>query len=76
MRRADADGPAPTALRFSVGVGTTAEDIDAFVDALRALLRGGPAADYVLTGGRLAPQPDPHRRPFACAQRPDPVFLT
>ena len=57
------DEPAPSALRVSVGVGTTSDDIDRFVDALGELLRHGPRASYALVGGRLAPDPDTRPRP-------------
>ena len=57
------DDPAPSALRVSVGVGTTSDDIDRFVDALGGLLRDGPRASYALAGGRLAPDPDTRPRP-------------
>lgn len=67
MRRlndVDDDHPAPSALRLSVGLGTTSDDIDTFVDALDLLLTRGSVATYALAGGRLAPNPDPRPRPF------------
>ena len=67
MRRlggAPDEAPAPSALRVSVGVGTTHDDVDTFVDALDELLRRGPRACYAAVAGRLAPDPDPRARPF------------
>jgi hypothetical protein len=36
----------PGAVRASIGIGTTADDIDRLVDALHAIARYGARADY------------------------------
>ncbi len=47
------------AVRASLGIGTTASDVDRLVDALRTLVAHGPAWDYAVVDGRWAPVPDP-----------------
>jgi len=62
--RGVADGhPVPNALRASVGVGSTLDDVSAFAAALRTILDRGPAWRYAEVDGRLVPSPDPRRRP-------------
>jgi selenocysteine lyase/cysteine desulfurase len=53
---ADGDG---TALRASIGLGTTAEHVDRLVDALRRLVTRGAGWTYAEVGGRWLPTPDP-----------------
>ena len=53
---ADGDG---TAVRASIGLGTTAEHVDRLVDALRTLVTRGPRWTYATVGGRVTPTPDP-----------------
>lgn len=57
------DEPVPNALRVSVGLGSTLDDIDLFLDALRRLLSDGGRARYATIDGRLVPVPDPRPRP-------------
>lgn len=56
-----------TAIRASIGLGTTPEHVDRLVDALRELVTHGPRWTYQRQDGRWAPTPDP---------RPLPPFLT
>ncbi len=51
-----------TALRASLGLGTTAEDVDRLIDAVATLVRAGCHWQYQLVNGRYEPTPDP--RPF------------
>jgi selenocysteine lyase/cysteine desulfurase len=55
-----------TAIRVSIGLGTTEEHVDRLVNALRTLVTTGPRWTYALDDGRWAPSPDP---------RPLPSFL-
>jgi selenocysteine lyase/cysteine desulfurase len=50
------------AVRASFGIGTTTDDVDRLVDALRSYLRFGPAHNYSL--GDKWYTPDNDRRPF------------
>ena len=56
-----AEGPDgdDTAVRASIGLGTTAEHVDRLVDALHRLVTRGPTWTYAPAGGRWAPAPDP-----------------
>ena len=56
-----------TAIRVSIGLGTTTEHVDRLVAALRDLVTDGPRWTYQRQDGRWAPTPDP---------RPLPPFLT
>jgi len=58
---AKADGPDgdDTAVRASIGLGTTTEHIDRLVAALHRLVRRGASWTYSPLGGRWAPTPDP-----------------
>jgi selenocysteine lyase/cysteine desulfurase len=47
------------AVRASLGLGTTAGDVDRLVEALHDLVRRGPGWDYAVVDGRWAPTPDP-----------------
>ncbi|MBB3083742.1 aminotransferase class V-fold PLP-dependent enzyme [Geodermatophilus sabuli] len=47
------------ALRASVGVATTAADVDRLLDGLAAFLAGGPATSYTVRDGRWQPADDP-----------------
>jgi selenocysteine lyase/cysteine desulfurase len=61
--RAAGDGGA---VRASLGLGTTTEDVDRLVDALFDLVERGPGWDYAVVDGRWAPTPDPRDLdPFA-----------
>ncbi len=51
------------ALRASLGLGSTSDDVDRLVGALEQLLLRGEQWDYALVEGRWAPSPDP--RPAA-----------
>lgn len=51
------------AIRASIGVGTTGDDVDRLVDGLRALLETGPAAHYVVIDGCWAVADDPRPLP-------------
>ncbi|MGK5113742.1 aminotransferase class V-fold PLP-dependent enzyme [Geodermatophilus sp. CPCC 205506] len=51
------------ALRASVGLATTAADVDRLLEGLAAFLDRGPAVDYAVRSGRWAPADDP--RPLA-----------
>jgi hypothetical protein len=61
---ADGDG---TAVRASIGLGTTHEHVDRLVEALRRLVTRGAGWTYAQVGGRWAPTPDP--------RDPDPLGL-
>ena len=47
------------AVRASLGLGTTAEDVDRLVDALGTLVERGPGWTYAVVDGRWNPTPDP-----------------
>jgi selenocysteine lyase/cysteine desulfurase len=47
------------AVRASLGLGTTAEDVDRLLTALHGLTRRGPRWRYGVVDGRWAPTPDP-----------------
>ncbi len=51
--------PTATAVRASIGLGTTAEHVDRLVAALHALVTRGPRWTYAPVDGRWAPTPDP-----------------
>jgi hypothetical protein len=55
----DTDG---TAVRASIGLGTTAEHVDRLVTALHTLVTRGPGWTYAPVDGRWAPTPDPRER--------------
>lgn len=50
-------------LRASVGAGTSADDVDRFVDALALLVADGPAHDYDRTPAGWCPRRDDRPRP-------------
>ena len=56
------------ALRASVGIGTTAADVDRLLAALTGWLADGPRVDYTQVAGRWQPVDDPRPR-VAGAQR-------
>lgn len=66
VRHLVACGDTSSAVRASIGLGTTGEHVDRLVDAVRTLVTDGPAWTYALRGGELVPDPDP---------RPLPAFL-
>jgi selenocysteine lyase/cysteine desulfurase len=51
--------PPGTALRASVGLGSSSDEIDRLASALERLTRGGPAWSYRELNGRVVPDPDP-----------------
>jgi selenocysteine lyase/cysteine desulfurase len=55
-RLTGADGGA---VRASIGIGTTADDIDRLLEALRGLTKRGARWSYAVVDGRWAPSPDP-----------------
>ena len=52
-----------TALRASLGLGTTAEDVDRLLDAVRTLTREGARWRYEQVDGAFVPSPDPRPWP-------------
>ena len=58
----DAHEAEGTAVRASIGLGTTAEHVDRLVTALHALVTRGPRFSYAPVDGRWAPTPDPRER--------------
>jgi selenocysteine lyase/cysteine desulfurase len=56
-------GHADGAVRASLGLGSSSEDVDRLVAALARLIEDGESWDYALQQGRWAPSPDP--RPSA-----------
>jgi selenocysteine lyase/cysteine desulfurase len=55
------------AVRVSLGVGTSSDDVDALLLALEDVLTGGESWSYVLAGGRWTPFPDPRPLDLAVA---------
>ncbi|WP_051223576.1 aminotransferase class V-fold PLP-dependent enzyme [Conexibacter woesei] len=51
------------ALRASIGVGTSADDIDRLLNALSDIINNGPRWTYVEADGYVLPSPDPRPRP-------------
>ncbi|HEX5922281.1 MAG TPA: aminotransferase class V-fold PLP-dependent enzyme [Baekduia sp.] len=51
------------AVRASIGVGTSAHDIDRLLRAVERIARHGPSWSYVDRGGYVLPDPDPRPRP-------------
>jgi selenocysteine lyase/cysteine desulfurase len=51
------------AIRASIGVGTSAEDIDRLLTALTDIIANGPRWTYVNANGYVLPSPDPRPRP-------------
>jgi selenocysteine lyase/cysteine desulfurase len=51
------------AVRASVGVGSSSDDVDRLVAAVEELVLTGEGWDYALDGGRWAPTPDPRPLP-------------
>jgi len=58
LRDGGGDLPA-TAVRASIGLGTTTDQVDRLVDAVRRLAADGPQWTYERVDGRPAPTPDP-----------------
>jgi selenocysteine lyase/cysteine desulfurase len=58
-------GKVPGAVRLSIGLGTTCEDIDAAAEALETIARHGPGWSYRLDegSGEYLPDPDPRQHP-------------
>jgi selenocysteine lyase/cysteine desulfurase len=59
-----ARGRAPAAVRASIGVGTTREDVDRFVAAVAHLSSQGTKWRYRIDNGHYVPDPDPRPRPI------------
>ena len=55
------------AVRASLGVGSSSEDVEALLEALEDLLTGGQTWTYALEHGRWAPSPDPRGLDLAVA---------
>jgi selenocysteine lyase/cysteine desulfurase len=51
------------AVRASIGVGTSAHDIDRLLRAVQRIARHGPSWNYVERNGYVLPDPDPRPRP-------------
>jgi selenocysteine lyase/cysteine desulfurase len=47
------------AVRASIGLGTSSEDVDTLIHALEELMAGGPSWSYKAVDGYLSPDPDP-----------------
>jgi selenocysteine lyase/cysteine desulfurase len=47
------------AVRASIGLGTSGDDVDALLGALESLIVDGPAWKYTASDGYLSPDPDP-----------------
>jgi len=47
------------AVRASIGLGSSGEDVDALIHALDRLMSDGPAWDYAVRDGYVSPIPDP-----------------
>jgi len=56
-------GGARDAVRASIGVGTSEQDVDRLLDAVERIAADGPRWRYVERAGALAPDPDPRPRP-------------
>jgi selenocysteine lyase/cysteine desulfurase len=57
------DDEARHAVRASIGVGTSAEDVDRLLEAVERLARDGAGWNYVQRSGYVLPEPDPRPRP-------------
>jgi selenocysteine lyase/cysteine desulfurase len=69
QRLLDAAGStASTALRASLGLGSTAEHVDRLVVALHTLATDGPRWRYAQVEGRWVPDPDPRPQPALLAR--------
>jgi selenocysteine lyase/cysteine desulfurase len=69
LRRLCSDGDA---VRASIGLGTSAGDVDRLVNALRQLVTSGARWTYAPVEGRWGPTPDPRDfDPFAVGAAPD-----
>jgi selenocysteine lyase/cysteine desulfurase len=55
------------AVRVSLGVGSSGDDVDALLLALEDVITGGERWTYALDGGRWAPSPDPRGVDLALA---------
>jgi len=66
----------PGAVRASIGLGTTAADIDHLVDALTAMVVDGPRWSYRCSpdGSDCWPEPDPRPRWVGSRQRVETPF--
>jgi selenocysteine lyase/cysteine desulfurase len=51
------------AVRVSIGLGTSSQDVEALLSALERLIADGPAWEYAAVDGYLSPVPDPRRSP-------------
>lgn len=64
------------AVRASLGVGSSSEDVDRLLSALRDIIDEGPRLEYHLVDGRYAPVADPRALPdwLVDEDTPAPVF--
>lgn len=58
-----AHAAAPGAVRASLGLGSTAADVERLLGALEQLIARGPRWSYAREQGRFSPSPDPRPRP-------------
>lgn len=57
------DGGSRHAVRASIGVGTSADDVDRLLRAVERIARHGTGWNYVERSGYVVPDPDPRPRP-------------
>jgi selenocysteine lyase/cysteine desulfurase len=57
------DDGSRNAVRASIGVGTSADDIDRLLGAVEQIASDGPGWNYVERNGYVLPEPDPRPRP-------------
>jgi selenocysteine lyase/cysteine desulfurase len=60
------------AVRASIGLGTSGEDVAAILRALEQLIAEGPAWNYASVDGYLSPHPDPRPSPAEVSALPAP----
>ena len=63
----------PGAVRASLGIGTTAQDVDRLVDALTTIARNGPRWGYVRDGAHDEYRPAPDVRALPRTPRYEPA---
>ena len=61
------------AVRASLGLGTTAEDVDRLADALTTLVERGPGWTYAVIDGRWTPAPTPAAPSTRSSPTPPPL---
>lgn len=60
---AEANAEAPTAVRVSIGLGTTSEHIERLLRAVSSIVLDGPSWSYAIVDGKYEPSPDPRPLP-------------